>query len=321
MTKNLRILKVHLDNAFRTSVDFNIRIYYMSLPDKDQSSRAWIFTLNNYTPEDEKNVLEVSDFCQYIIVGKEIAPTTKTPHYQGYIYFKNSTSFSSCCKKIPRAHFLIALGSAAQNYKYCSEDGNLLIEKGLPPKQGKRNDIADVIVKLKAGANMRALIDDATSYQSMRMAELWLKYNETGREWLCEIHWYHGHSGGGKTRSAREWLGTDIYSGMDTSKWWEGYDAHENVLIDDMRKDFAKYHVILKLLDRYPYRVECKGGSRQLLAKKIAITSPYSPEVLFCNREDKYQLVRRITKVILVGDPVTLFRGEYTDFDHLEEKL
>jgi len=49
-------------------------------------------------------------------------------------------------------------------------------------------------------------------------------------------------------------------------------------------------------LDRYPFQVECKGGSRQFLAKNIYITSCYSPEQMFEGRvdEDLRQLTRRI---------------------------
>ena len=36
-------------------------------------------------------------------------------------------------------------------------------------------------------------------------------------------------------------------------KWWEGYDGHEVVLLDDIRKDFCKFHELLTLLDIYPY--------------------------------------------------------------------
>ena len=84
-------------------------------------------------------------------------------------------------------------------------------------------------------------------------------------------------------------------------KWWEGYDAHPNVLIDDFRKDFCTFHELLRILDRYPYRIEVKGTSRQLLAKRIIITCPYHPEIIYDTREDIGQLLRRITKIVYIG--------------------
>jgi len=82
-----------------------------------------------------------------------------------------------------------------------------------------------------------------------------------------------------------------------TNKWWEGYDAHENVIIDDMRGDFCKFHELLRMLDRYAYRIETKGGSRQFRAKTIIITSCYSPTEMFDTREDIQQLLRRIDEI------------------------
>ena len=84
---------------------------------------------------------------------------------------------------------------------------------------------------------------------------------------------------------------------MSTARWWDGYDAHENVIIDDMRKDFCKFHELLRYLHEHPFHVETKGGTRQFLARNIVITSCYSPDQLFETREDINQLLRRIDEI------------------------
>lgn len=278
-------------------------------------SRAWCFTLNNYTDEDCKVVEDASEQCEFVAVGKEEA-STGTPHLQGYLYFKNARTFSSVTKMIPRAHFEVSKGTPEQNLNYCSKS-NLWIKKGSPPTPGKRTDIDTTIQQLKQGANMRDITEVPRSYQSVKMAEVWLKYHESPRDWKPEIRWYYGSTGSGKTRTAREWLQDDIYTALGTSRWWDGYDGHESVLIDDFRKDFAKFHELLRLFDRYEYRVEVKGGTRQFKPKKIAITSPYHPRDVYCTREDVNQLIRRIDQIILVGEEVTLFVSE----DELEKKI
>lgn len=52
------------------------------------------------------------------------------------------------------------------------------------------------------------------------------------------------------------------------------------------------------MFDRYPYVVECKGGSRQLLAKTLVITTTLKPEDLCMEgtwRGEKIdQLLRRV---------------------------
>jgi len=54
----------------------------------------------------------------------------------------------------------------------------------------------------------------------------------------------------------------DIYWKDDT-KWWDGYDKHESIVIDDFRASNIEFNHLLKLLDRYPMRIETKGGYRQ----------------------------------------------------------
>lgn len=280
----------------------------------DTYSRGWIVVINNYTQDDIDQFLAVAKGSVYTIAGYEVGDKCGTPHIQGYVYFKTDCSMPSLKKKLTRAHLEPAGGTAAQNFKYCSKDGNLLIEHGTAPRQGKRSDIDTLRSELKNGANMRDVLDFAPSYQTARMGELWLKYNERQRDFQPIVKWYHGSTGSGKSRQAIEWLGPGYYTPA-SFKWWEGYDAHENVLLDEVRGDFCKFNEMLRLLDRYAYRVECKGGSRQFLAKKIAITSPYPPHQVFHTIEDVSQLLRRIDEIILVGKPVDRSRRdpEYPD--------
>lgn len=265
-------------------------------------NRSYCFTINNYTDEDIADIKTLSEQSSYLIVGKEIGDNG-TPHFQGFVYFKDAKTFTSVKKKLPRAHIEASKGSPLDNQRYCSKQ-EVYLEVGILPKQGERTDIEKTIAELQNGANMRGIVNTARNIQNVKMAEIWLKYNEEKRDWKPQVRWYHGSTGSGKTRQAREWLADDIYTCLDTIKWWEGYDKHENILIDDFRKDWCKFHQLLKLLDRYEYKVETKGGSRQLLAKKIAITAPYHPSVIYQTREDVQQLLRRIDEIILIGELV-----------------
>ena len=64
---------------------------------------------------------------------------------------------------------------------------------------------------------------------------------------------------------------------------------------------------LLRILDRYPHRVEVKGGSVQFNSSLIIITSPKSPQETWDGRsaEDIAQLTRRITEIRhFEGEPV-----------------
>lgn len=262
-------------------------------------SRSWCFTLNNYDKADELIVQSIQS--KYLVYGREVGESG-TPHLQGTIIFDNAIAFKSMSKKIPRAHLEVTKDIDA-SIEYCKKDKDIY-EHGDKPKQGKRTDIEEVIEELDNGANMRTIVRRAKSIQSIKVAEVYLKYYEKPRNTKPNITWLYGATGVGKSKKAFEDLelidDEEIYVAMSTGRWFEGYDGHTKVLIDDMRKDFMKFHELLRLLDRYPMRIECKGGSRQFVATNIYITSCYHPEDLFDTREDINQLLRRIDKIELI---------------------
>ena len=271
----------------------------MNSNNHDPRSRTWCLTINNYSSVDVETLKGLKTV--YIIVGDEIGEN-QTPHLQVYFRKKSQTTFSAIKKIFPTAHIEVAKGNDTQNREYCSKQ-SILYEAGEISQQGKRTDIEMVRDAVLGGESMRDIVTHAKSVQSVRMAEITLKYYEKKRTWKPQVYWYYGATGTGKTFQAHQ-KSIDPYVSMDTGQWWEGYDAHSHVIIDDMRKDFMKFHQLLKLLDRYPYQIECKGGSRQFLAKQIIITSCYHPRDLFDTREDIQQLIRRIDEIIFFGDSI-----------------
>lgn len=268
----------------------------------DIRSRAWCFTLNNYTDDMIEMVNAVSSISTYLIYGKEIAPNTGTPHLQGYIYFQNAKTFLKMKKLMPEGtHLEVAKGDPTDNKKYCSKEGDYK-EFGTIPSQGKRNDIKVIKDEINAGRGMREIVETASNYQTLRTAELLLKYVERKRDWKPMVIWLYGESGCGKTKTAYEKTTDPYRKSNSTGKWWDGYDAHEDVILDDI-KDTSRemYSQLLELLDRYSCRVEVKGGTRQFLAKKIIVTSIKSPYELYSQYDDAVELLRRIDDVICLS--------------------
>jgi len=264
--------------------------------------RAWCFTYfptDKVTSADERwfAALSVKKGISYMVMGREHAPTTQRLHFQGYIHFKNAKTHKAVRRwfGLDRISLFPAKGTDYQNQDYCSKE-NKIIETGKPVAQGKRTDIETAIEILKSTGKMSEVLDQVHNYQAVRHAELYLKYKDKKeiRNNLQVIN-YWGKTDQGKTYKVYD-ENEDVFRPINY-KWWDGYDGHEVVLLDDIRKDFCKFHELLNLLDKYPVRVEHKGGSRQLKATKIYITTPQPLVEMWCNRtdEDIAQLQRRIT--------------------------
>lgn len=260
------------------------------------SGRCWCFTLNNW---DECELLYIDSAlpCRYIIYGFEIGKEG-TEHLQGYVEFANVKRLSAVKKYLGRAHWEIMQSTRENAAQYCKKDG-AWCERGdwQAGGTGARNDL-DRIRRLAADGNMRT-VTSVGSYQQIKVAEKFLEYNEEPRDWKPEVIWIYGATGTGKSRRARELLNDgDIYTKNDGTKWWQGYDAHEDVIIDDFRSSWWSLTEMLSLIDRYEKRVETKGSSRQFRARRIVITSAMSPND--CYRgvgEDIGQLLRRIDRI------------------------
>jgi len=97
------------------------------------------------------------------------------------------------------------------------------------------------------------------------------------------VFWLCGEPGSGKTYAAINQLavgctGVYIHSG---TKWFNGYNGQEVVILDDLRKETFSWELLLKLLDRYPIDVETKGSMVPFVPKIIVITNPSRPSVEF----------------------------------------
>lgn len=268
----------------------------MALQAREARYRAWCFTLNNYTEEDFDSWSTLREGMKYTFVGREIAPTTGTPHLQGYMVFCEGHTFDWVKKYLgDRYRFVHCKGNASQNVKYCGKEEDC-VECGVRPRPGRRTDILAVQRAFDAGVRIDEIIRTSTSYQAAKHAELLFKYQKQPPSKKRVIKWYYGSTGTGKTRAAINESPDDYYITMKDLKWWDGYIGQKVVIIDDFRRDFCTFHELLRIVDRYPYRVNTKGSSIWLQPSTdvIIFTSCFHPTDVYDTREDIQQFLRRL---------------------------
>lgn len=270
-------------------------------------SKNWVFTLNNYTDEDISSLKAIN--CNYILLGYEVGENG-TPHIQGFIQFEQKKRLTAMRKINSRIHWEMMRGTVKQATDYCKKDGKFE-EIGAYTTTGQRNDLKVAYETWKESGKIRKVIENEPNNQVITTIEKVAKYCEKKRNFKPEVIWIYGDSGAGKSKLADELVENgDVYEKDDT-KWWDGYDAHDIVVMDDFRDSNMRLNGLLKLLDRYAHRVEQKGTFRQMLAKKMIITSIRHPRDMYrkcaeVDQEPIQQLLRRIDKIIHVTDLKTL---------------
>jgi len=116
--------------------------------------RAVVVTVNNYDDGDREKI-QNADWIQYSIIGKEIAPTTGTPHLQGYVQVKTRMRLGGVTDKLNallgKAVFTAAAKAGLKaNKAYCSKSGDVT-EDGIAVSQGERTDIKDFLAAAAEG--------------------------------------------------------------------------------------------------------------------------------------------------------------------------
>lgn len=247
-------------------------------------------TINNFTDED--CVALVTTNYRYIFIGYHVGEKSQVPHLHVVLIYKSTKRFTAMKSEFPRAN-IQRLKKRKNAENYIVKGGQACYIDGEPPRQGKRTDLERVRDELKGGADMRTVLDIARSVQSVRFAEKYLTYREIPRGFKTITFWFHGSTGTGKSRVASalaSYLGEDTWTSSSNLKWFDGYDAHECAIFDDFREDDMKFTKLLRLTDRYEFRVEIKGGYRQFVSRYLFITCPYPLD----DMDESGQLERRV---------------------------
>lgn len=108
-----------------------------------RKAKRWVFTLNNYN-DDHINALASLE-CVYLCYGKETAPSTGTPHLQGFVVFANARHRTAVVAEIGGGHWSPANGTSKQASDYCKKDGDFVERGELPVNQGKRKDMERIV--------------------------------------------------------------------------------------------------------------------------------------------------------------------------------
>ena len=278
--------------------------------------------------------------ARWYIMAEEVGERCGTKHIQGAVYFKSAKTFPAAMKKMhPTIHWEPFISDCQHNRDYCLKgemakcewDRIVRIEKGDPrnhpdygknlklheewgrmPQQGARADLEELRDEIMAGKRFEEiLVERPTAVHQygrtiVPLCTVASRLNE--KMWEPECEWHYGSSGAGKTHVWKsQWKrpGTGRWIKLNRAdwkehKWFEGYDRHENVVINEFRGE-VNYDELLEWLEDAPHDVPVRGkGPVPFVPNKIIITSRKSPAETFWKTNENdclYQLTRRKIRI------------------------
>lgn len=238
------------------------------------SGRIWLLTI----PHASWNPI-LPDGCAYIKGQAEEGTETGYKHWQVLVWFGRTVRLSAVKKVFGRqCHAELSKSSAADAYVWKEEsriDGTQFELGQQPTKRNSKRDW-DLIKQQVIEGKLEEVPSDLFVRHYGNLRRIAADYSKPlAIERTVYVYW--GSTGVGKSRKAWDEAGLDSYPKDPLSKFWDGYQGQENVVIDEFRGVVNISH-ILRWFDRYPVNVEIKGSSTTLKAQRIWITSNLHPK-------------------------------------------
>ncbi len=300
-----------------------------------QKGRNWCMTINNNAERFYHDLEAIYDSLntdiRYICGQLERAAMGHL-HFQGYIQIKNNVALCWLRNNISNTgHYEVQRGNNIQARDYCRKIDTreyAFIEFGTFCRgRGSRTDLISFKNEILKGKRQVDLLEKYTICMARfpRFYTLVRGLVRPQRTKNLTVRLNYGGTGLGKTRYAYDNF-PKLYSIPLTSTvmWFDGYDLHETVLIDDFAGALSKVSLnyTLQLLDRYPIQVPRKGGFTWWMPTLIIITSNIHPHKWYKwdDRVEQYNaLTRRITEVFYYEegeDPIGLLEDEREEFNN-----
>lgn len=176
-----------------------------------------------------------------------------------------------------------------------------IIQGLIESQQGKRTDLHRMTEAAMEGSSMSelALLDPVCFVRHSRGLSVLRQaiFQPVSKERKCVLLW--GETGSGKTRLAFD-LFPALYSCFCIkSPWFDGYDNHAVVLLDECGPGMMHWNVLKKITDRYAMRVPIKGGNVAWNPDVVILTSnnhlaEWYSGVAGMNRQDYLAIERRL---------------------------
>lgn len=314
-------------------------------------SRDWVWTLNNYDADDllrfRDQEEQIFTGIKYFIVNPERAPSTNTPHLQGFVQFEREKSLRAAQKclsgsfareRYTRFSMRVRRGTPRQARDYCNKDdsrdtdvSNTSWSYGeFSAGQGTRSDLKSIADDIESG--------DSVATIAVRYPSQFMRYNKgiyafhgivvSTRLWeppVVYIFW--GPTGAGKSYAARndfvdigEYGQMMLRQGSQGELYFEQYEHQPVWIIDEFNGEGQmKLQFFLQIVDEYPVTVPKKYGSCRFDSKVLVFCSNMNPLSWYKHDDPQYPAyLRRLRDRIRIFYFYERERLEVNDLEDLK---
>ena len=301
---------------------------------RDLCYRNWCFTYNNPTPLVIKKLQDYAFTHNFVYItwGREVGKKG-TFHLQGYCQTKG-VRHTTLCKAFPKISFRKQYSKSTnlQCQLYCHkypytlrphpEDGHRHPKYYIPgfekagevahPKAsiyelgivkardpGRRSDLITLQEAITDGATYVELLQTqfSTMARYYKFAKEYINTVTPGRDFETKVIVHWGAAGTGKTRAVFDKHPNVLFMDINNS-FFTPYHGEEIVVFDDFEPSCMSRRTFLTITDRYPTRINQKGGSTMFKPRIIYFTSNFDPKTWYMNQfEEDDAVARRISKI------------------------
>jgi len=254
-------------------------------------------------------------FFSFVAGQREKCPTTGREHWQVYVETTTKRTFNGVLKVLTAAygeqpHLEACVASVGANLKYVSKSETSVPDSwyqiGTPlARPGGLSGAATKI--LQGNATPLQLIADepdlARHFRTLQALRTAVVPQVAKEQRQLLVAFITGIPGSGKSHRAREMLGTqdpdclEYHSGFIT-----GYRGSDGILLEDVTPGSWPRAVLLRMLDKYPYEFNIKGGTDRACWTRVVITTNFPLSAFDIKGDATFSaaLKRRITDHIVL---------------------
>lgn len=301
----------------------------------------WAFTYYGEDFKHDQTVLE------YVVAQREICPTTKREHWQGYAKFKRSVRMKKAIELlgIDGAHMEPCAGKPSQNIAYCTKEssrkeGTEPYEWGKRPTdgkkgaQGKRSDLDNFVDFCEENEGKTLDYKEISrlfpcvfaryekfAYEQFETYRIKVLKEKIIRTEMGRLNFICGKTGTGKTTYlVKNFNHADCYWKEPGMEWWEGYNGESTIVVNEWtNQKTCPIESLFTWCDIGMKTVNIKGRSKKLEARDFWITTNWGPEDILeaIDERNREALLRRCEFWEMVDFKLTKLKYK----EKIEEKM